>query len=298
MASAIRRRAKRPVLAVVARSQQLTRSRRCDHAGELPPAAAAARLVGADAGRFPRRSCRSRQEGLAAAPEKVGPACAGRAELFRRHVGSGDVLRRDRLDEVASKPFGDGGCEKALVNFTDIGVVSQLSGSAGWCGRRALDGKPLAGAAVSVRYDRGKVSGGDDRRRWRRGAPGNSQLRPSAPPRAGLDTQGGGILRGAARGAVGLRIFVRAAGEWTMGQPRRAEQGSRVELPRRVEGALAPVKRAGSCHTDFGVYSPGEKVTVKGLARVTKIGEPLGTRERRGKDGQGQGRRPDGKTIS
>src|SRR6185295_18759343 len=85
---------------------------------------------------------------------KWGQHALGAAELFGGTTGPGMFYVEIGSSEVPSKPFGDGGCEKALVNFTDIGVVSKLSGSRGLVWATQLStGKPLAGAQVSVRDD-------------------------------------------------------------------------------------------------------------------------------------------------
>jgi len=61
----------------------------------------------------------------------------GAAELFGGASRPGMFYLEVGSSEVEGRPFTDGGREKVLVNFTDIGVVSKMSGRAAWCGRRS-----------------------------------------------------------------------------------------------------------------------------------------------------------------
>src|SRR5262249_35122856 len=83
----------------------------------------------------------------------------GAAELFGGVSGPGMFYLEVGSSEVTARPFADGGRSKALVNFTDIGVVSKLSGARGrvWATQLST-GKPLPGAAVTVRDGDGKVT--------------------------------------------------------------------------------------------------------------------------------------------
>ncbi|HZJ62209.1 MAG TPA: MG2 domain-containing protein, partial [Kofleriaceae bacterium] len=203
----------------------------------------------------------------------------GAAELFGGASGPGMFYLEIGSTEVDSRPFTDGGREKVLVNFTDIGVVSKLSGSRGlvWASQLST-GKPLPGAAVTVRDGRGKVtwSGttGDD------GVailPGTAQLvgKSAAKASAVLDDAGEHYDEERVSGLSALRIFVSQGSDWTMINPTSSNGLSAWNFNVAVDNDAAPVKLRGFMHTDRGLYRPGEKVHVKGLARVTRLGEPL-----------------------
>jgi uncharacterized protein YfaS (alpha-2-macroglobulin family) len=203
----------------------------------------------------------------------------GAAELFGGTSGPGMFYLEVGSTEVESRPFTDGGREKVLVNFTDIGVVSKMSGSRGLVWATQLStGKPLPAAAVTVRDGRGKVtwSGatGDD------GVailPGTAQLvgKRAAAASAQLDDAGEHYEEERVGELSGLRIFVQLGNDWTMVNPTSSNGLSAWNYNVPVDSDSAPVKLRGFMHTDRGLYRPGDKVHVKGLARVTRLGEPL-----------------------
>jgi alpha-2-macroglobulin len=161
--------------------------------------------------------------------------------------------------EVAKGAFADGGKKKVLVNFTDIGVVSKLSPTRGvvWATKLST-GKPLPGAAVTVRDGAGKAT-------WT----------------GTTDATGIAVLPGVeALGATSetttaLRIYVQQQADWTMINPSATGGLSTWAFNVSSDHGTTPTKLRGFMHTDRGLYRPGDKVHVKGLARVTKLGAPL-----------------------
>lgn len=200
-----------------------------------------------------------------------GQHSIGATELTGAAPGPGMFYVEVGSKEVERSPFADGGRAKVLVNFTDIGVVSKLSETRGlvWATRLST-GKPLPGAAVTVRDGKGKQtwSGTTDAD----GVvvlPPRSQLegaRPAAP--AGGEEEEG-------HGDDELRIFVAHQADWTMVNPTRSGGLSAWSYNIDVDYERAPARLRGFMHTDRGLYRPGDKVHVKGLARVTRLGEPL-----------------------
>jgi alpha-2-macroglobulin len=161
--------------------------------------------------------------------------------------------------EVQQGAFADGGKKKVLVNFTDIGVVSKLSPTRGlvWATKLST-GKPLPGATVTVRDATGKAT-------WT----------------GTTDASGIAMLPGeSALGANDenfstLRVYVQQGADWTMINPSATGGLSTWAFNVSAERGTSPVRLRGFMHTDRGLYRPGDKVHVKGLARVTKLGEPL-----------------------
>jgi len=207
----------------------------------------------------------------------------GAAELFGGVSGPGMFYLEVGSSEVTARPFADGGREKALVNFTDIGVVSKLSGARGLVWATQLStGKPLPGAAVTVRDGNGKVTwSGTTDGDGIAVLPGTSQLTGGTGPGgkrgsdAGLDTQGEHYAPEREGDLSAIRIFVQQGDDWTMVNPSTSNGLAAWNYNVEVDNNAAAVKLRGFMHTDRGLYRPGEKVHVKGLARTTKLGEPL-----------------------
>ena len=184
------------------------------------------------------------------------------AQLFGGKPGPGMWYMEVASNEVKKRPYTDGGREKVLVNFTDIGVVSKLSGTRGLVWATQLStGKPLPGAQVSVRDGNGRVTftGTTD-------AEGIAML-------PGTRTMAKGV--GENDRETDLRVYVSHQADWTMVNPSRSGGLSPWTFNVALDRDSAPAKLRGFMHTDRGLYRPGEKVHVKGLARVTKLGEPL-----------------------
>ncbi|MEJ7600764.1 MAG: MG2 domain-containing protein, partial [Kofleriaceae bacterium] len=205
---------------------------------------------------------------IAGTTNKWGQHSIGAAELFAATPGPGMFYVELGSKEVQRAPYVDDGRQKVLVNFTDIGVVSKLSGTRGlvWTTRLST-GKPLPGAAVTVRDRAGKLtwSGTTD-------ADGVAIL----PGMAKLGGAGGDDESGHGGGeSAEFRIFVAHQQDFTMVNPTRVGGLAPWNFNVDYDRDPAPTRLRGFMHTDRGLYRPGEKVHVKGIARVTKLGEPL-----------------------
>ncbi|HEY0189776.1 MAG TPA: MG2 domain-containing protein, partial [Kofleriaceae bacterium] len=211
---------------------------------------------------------------VAGTRNKWGQHAIGAAELFGGEAGPGMFYVEVGTKDVASPPYADGGRSKVLVNFTDIGVVSKMSPSRGLVWATQLStGKPLAGAQVSVRGGNGKVtwSGTTDADGVAL-LPGSSQLIPKDDGK-GLDSQGEHYEQ--ERGDAAIRIYVQQGKDWTMINPSSTNGLSAWNYNVEVDSDPGATRMRGFMHTDRGLYRAGEKVHVKGLARITKLGQPL-----------------------
>jgi alpha-2-macroglobulin len=165
--------------------------------------------------------------------------------------------------EIDRSPYTDGGRQKVLVNFTDIGVVSKISGTRGivWATQLST-GKPLPGAQVTVRDDDGKLTfSGTTDADGVAVLPGSNKLARASSEEERRERE--------------MRVFVQKDADWTMVNPTRTGGLSTWAFNVDVDYSRAPTRLRGFMHTDRGLYRPGEKVHVKGIARVTKLGEPL-----------------------
>ncbi len=203
---------------------------------------------------------------IAGTKNKWGQHSIDPAELFGGKPGPGMYYLEVGSAEVEKGVFEDGGRQKVLVNFTDIGVVSTLSPTRGLVWATQLStGKPLPGATVSVRDQSGRVTftGTTDAE----GAcllPGTGKLGGSSGEEDDDDEN-----------ADGLRVYVQQGNDWTMVNPTASGGLSTWAYNVAVDRDSGPTKLRGFMHTDRGLYRPGDTVHVKGLARVTKLGEPL-----------------------
>ena len=172
--------------------------------------------------------------------------------------------------------FADGGRAKILVNFTDLGVVSKLSPTQGtvWATRLST-GKPLAGAAVSVRASDGHVTWtGTTDDRGVAVLPGRAKLEGKRPKPAAA-AEGEEEESEEEDYESGLRVYVAHEGDWTMVNPTASGGLSPWNYDVEVDWDQAPARLRGFMHTDRGLYRAGDTVHVKGLARVTRLGAPL-----------------------
>jgi len=179
--------------------------------------------------------------------------------MYYVEVGSKDVTR-GRLED---------GVEKVLINFTDIGVVAKMSPSQGlvWA-TRLSSGEPLPGAVVAVRNSKGQITWtGKTDRRGIATLPGVQELSGRAnSPEESTDE---------------LRLYVSRGTDWTMVNPTRNGELSTWNFNVLADYDRRPVRLRGFMHTDRGLYRPGEKVHIKGLARETRLGSPLKVPARR-----------------
>ena len=194
------------------------------------------------------------------------------AALVGRKAGPGMYYIEIGSPEVKRPPYEDGGRQKVLVNFTDIGVVSKLSPTRGLVWATSLStGKPLPNATVSARDGAGKVTWtGTTDAAGIAILPGTDKLRGKRAARPSEDEEGdfGG-------GTADLRIYVANGADWTMINPDRSGGLSPWAFNVSTDTGGGAARLRGFMHTDRGLYRAGEKVHVKGIARVTKLGEPL-----------------------
>ncbi|MGE3766331.1 MAG: alpha-2-macroglobulin, partial [Kofleriaceae bacterium] len=202
---------------------------------------------------------------------KWGQHSLGAQELFGTQPGPGMYYVEVGSKEVEKDPYVDGGRQKVLVNFTDIGLVSKLSPSRGlvWATKLST-GKPLPGATITVRDALGKVTftGTTD-------ANGVAVLPPTSKIKgkaAAPDDENEWSSE-----ETGIRIYAALGNDWTMINPNRSGGLAAWNFNVSVDSSMGTQKLRGFMHTDRGLYRPGEKVHIKGIARVSKLGEPLTT---------------------
>ncbi|MDB4963561.1 MAG: alpha-2-macroglobulin domain protein [Myxococcales bacterium] len=223
---------------------------------------------------------RAKKIAVTGAKNKWGQHSISATVLFGGTAGPGMFYVELGSTEVGSAPYTDGGRQKVLVNFTDIGVVSKLSASRGLVWATQLStGKPLPGATVTVRDATGKLtwSGITDADGVAL-LPGTAKLAPkrAAEPAPSSDEEGEGEFDDGNEDRGGdLRIFVHHQADWTMVNPTRSGGLAPWNFNVSVDRDPAPAKLRGFMHTDRGLYRPGDKVHVKGLARVSMLGAPL-----------------------
>ena len=147
--------------------------------------------------------------------------------------------------------------QKALVNFTDLGVTSKLAGDDGlvWVTRLST-GEPVDKAKVSVR----RQAGGPV---WQ-----------GTTDQAGL-VRTPGLATLAAENDRGLLVHVEHDGDRSFMNP--DQTGGLSSWAFNVEGTDNSRKKQlrGFMHSDRGIYRPGETVHLKGLARTMALGGRL-----------------------
>ncbi|MBA3502168.1 MAG: hypothetical protein H0T65_17520, partial [Deltaproteobacteria bacterium] len=198
------------------------------------------------------------------------------ATLVGRTTGPGMYYIEIGSNEVKGEPYEEGGRKKVLVNFTDIGVVSKLSPTRGLVWATQLStGKPLPNATVYVRDAKGKQTWtGTTDAEGIAVLPGKDKLE-GTKPRAPVDEEGEEGDGEGSNDSGGMRIFVQNGTDFTMINPESSGGLSPWSFNVSVDYGGAAQRLRGFMHTDRGLYRAGEKVHVKGLARVTKLGEPL-----------------------
>lgn len=203
------------------------------------------------------------------------------AQLLGRKAGPGMYYLELASAEVDEEPFKEKGCAKLLANFTDIGVVSKISPARGlvWATRLST-GKPLPQATVTVRNGRGELTwSGTTDATGVAVLPGTDRLVGKRPARAAAaqpeEAEGEEEGEGGFAAGNDLRIYVQHAADWTMVAPRRSGGLSPWAFNVEVDSEPGARRLRGFMHTDRGLYRPGERVHVKGLARTSALGEPL-----------------------
>ncbi len=206
---------------------------------------------------------------VAGTKNKWSQHALGATELVGKPPGPGMYYVEIGSKEVKEPPFEDDGRQKVLVNFTDIGIVSKLSGTRGlvWATRLST-GKPLPGATVTVRDGTGKV-------KWTGTTDAEGAVILPGKSKLGSGPVVGGGEEGEEEVGDASRIYVAHGNDWTMLNPDRSSSLSPWNFNVEADVDSAPAKLRGFMHTDRGLYRPGEKIHVKGLARVTKLGSPL-----------------------
>jgi uncharacterized protein YfaS (alpha-2-macroglobulin family) len=177
-----------------------------------------------------------------------------------------------------------------LLNFTNLGVTAKLSGPSGlvWV-TRLSDGRPQAGAEVSIRDAKGKV-------RWHGTTdadglvvtPGHAQLLPKYKRAQrnrdaegdGGEGEGGDGFEGeegdfAIPRAADILVFAKLGKDTTWVNPIRTGGLAAWNFSVPIDGSARAEQLRGFLHTDRGLYRPGDTVRVKGLARVMKLGSAL-----------------------
>jgi alpha-2-macroglobulin len=222
---------------------------------------------------------------IAGTKNKWGQHSIDPAALFGGKAGPGMYYLEVGSAQVDKGVFDDGGRQKVLVNFTDIGVVSKLSPTRGLVWATQLStGKPLPNATVTVRDGSGRTTfTGTTDADGIAVLPGTSKL--------------GAITEEDDSDTQGLRIYVQNQADWTMVNPSAGGGLSTWAFNVAVDRDTGPMKLRGFMHTDRGLYRPGDTVHVKGLARVTKLGEPLSL-PNVGKKVSVEVQGPQGKTVT
>lgn len=213
---------------------------------------------------------------LLLSPKGLLGDAAGKSRFYYIASRAPEVLDRDETDD-AGNPLPQGYAE-VLLNVTNLGVTSKLSGNSGlvWV-TRLSDGAAQAGAEVSVREGSGAVL-------WRGttdadgtvALPGRAALLAKSPAaksaqntdEEGEESEGGGEH-------ARLLIFARLGDDMTFVDPDRT--GAFAPWSFGVQNDTVPKEFAlrGFLHTDRGLYRPGDAVQLRGLARLLKLGGGL-----------------------
>ncbi len=214
------------------------------------------------------RGDQNRWNQLWLSPQELLGEAAGKGRFHYLASRSPDVLDKYEMDD-SGKPLPQG-YREVLLNATNLGVTSKLSGNSGlvWV-TRLSDGAGQPGAEVTVRERSGAVL-------WRgtTGADGAVSL----PGRAALLAKLG---KGAeaqqaeeeheSEGELRLLIFARHGDDATFVDPDAAGRFSSWSFG--VQNDTVPKQFAlrGFLHTDRGLYRPGDTVHLRGLARLLRL---------------------------
>ncbi len=209
----------------------------------------------------------------------AAPAARRKHGLFLAELRSSD-LRQDPDARYRYRPR-----QRVLANVTDLGVLLKAGTGSGlvWVARLS-DGKPVAGAAVTIYSPQGKrVFSGTTSASGLLALPGAARLlrQPGAQDKDPLEDGEGGEDFDAYRSQRLIALVEKGEdvavvdGNWSNGI-----QVWNFDLPVDRSGGLKKIR--GFIQSDRGIYRPGETVHFKGLARELKIGElPRVPREKR-----------------
>jgi uncharacterized protein YfaS (alpha-2-macroglobulin family) len=201
---------------------------------------------------------------------------AGKSRFYYFASRSPEVLDKHETDD-AGKPLTQG-YREVLLNVTNLGVTSKLSGNSGlvWV-TRLSDGAVQPGAEVVVRERSGRVAfRGTTGPDGTVSLPGRAAL--LADGASGADGATGAADEGEEAGdasAGELLIFARHGDDVTFVDP--DAPGRFAAWSFGVDSATVPHGLAlrGFLHTDRGLYRPGDTVHVRGLARLLQLGGRL-----------------------
>lgn len=203
---------------------------------------------------------------LLLSPKELLGDAASKGRFHYLASRSPEVMEQYETDDNG-KPLPQG-YREVLLNVTNLGVTSKLSGNSGlvWV-TRLSDGAGQPGAEVVVRERSGAVL-------WRgtTGADGAVTL----PGRAALLAKLGGKAAPAeeemeGEGELRLLIFARHGDDTTFVDPDAAGRFSSWSFG--VQNDTVPKEFAlrGFLHSDRGLYRPGDTVHLRGLARLLKL---------------------------
>jgi uncharacterized protein YfaS (alpha-2-macroglobulin family) len=207
-------------------------------------------------------------------PKALLGRSAGKSRFYYFASRSPEVLDKHETDD-AGKPLAQG-YREVLLNVTNLGVTSKLSGNSGlvWV-TRLSDGAAAPGAEVVVRERSGRVAfRGTTRADGTVSLPGRAAL--LAPVAGGAAVAGGVTDEEEGGEASGeLLIFARLGDDVTFVDP--DAPGRFASWNFGVDSDTVPHGLAlrGFLHTDRGLYRPGDTVHVRGLARVLELGGGL-----------------------
>lgn len=206
---------------------------------------------------------------LLLSPKELLGDAAGKGRFHYLASRSPQVMDQYETDDNG-KPLPQG-YREVLLNVTNLGVTSKLSGNSGlvWV-TRLSDGAGQPGAEVVVRERSGAVL-------WRgtTGAdgtvslPGRAALLGKLPGKSAAQPEGmeeemeGGELR--------LLIFARHGDDATFVDPDAAGRFSSWSFGVQNDTVPKELALRGFLHSDRGLYRPGDTVHLRGLARLLKL---------------------------
>ncbi len=206
-------------------------------------------------------------------PQELLGAAAKASRFYYLATRSPDVFDRYETD-ADGKPLPQG-YQEVLLNVTDLGLTTKLSGNSGlvWV-TRLSSGAAVSGAEVSVRERSGALL-------WR-GTTGSDGV-VTMPGRSALlerlraDHPGAAAPAEEEAGRNGSRllVFARRGGDATFVDP--DQPGRFAPWSFGVQSEDVPREHAlrGFLHTDRGLYRPGDTVHLRGLARFLRLGGSL-----------------------
>jgi alpha-2-macroglobulin len=204
-------------------------------------------------------------------PKALLGNAAGKSRFYYIASRSPEVLDKHETDD-SGKPLPQG-YREVLLNVTNLGVTSKLSGNSGlvWVTRLA-DGAAQPGAEVVVRARSGKVA-------WRgtTGADGTVSLpgRAALMARAGATEPEASEADGDEPSGGELLVFARLGDDVTFVDPDAMGRFASWSFGVASDAVPAEAALRGFLHSDRGLYRPGDTVHLRGLARLLELGGKL-----------------------